>query len=93
MKTIQQVPLQQIDVTDETFSVNFMPDLEKLRSSIKEVGLIEPVVLKKKNQGYQIVCGFRRIRLALGTGNSGDRGQGFRGEGMRRRRVVLHLPP
>jgi ParB family chromosome partitioning protein len=68
MKTIRQVPLQQIDVSDETFSVNFMPDLEKLRSSIRELGLIEPVVLKKKNQDYQIVCGFRRIRLASELG-------------------------
>jgi ParB family transcriptional regulator, chromosome partitioning protein len=68
MKTIQQVPLQQIDVSDETFSVNFMPDLGRLRSSIKEIGLIEPVVLKKRNQGYQIVCGFRRVWLALESG-------------------------
>ncbi|OGP56809.1 MAG: hypothetical protein A2162_09680 [Deltaproteobacteria bacterium RBG_13_52_11b] len=68
MKPIQQVPLQQIDVSDETFSVNFMPDLEKLRSSIKEIGLIEPVVLKEKSQGYQIVTGFRRIWLALESG-------------------------
>jgi ParB family chromosome partitioning protein len=70
MKTIQQVPLQQIDVSDETFSVNFMPDVEKLRSSIREVGMIEPVVLKKKGQGYQIVCGFRRMRLASELGIS-----------------------
>jgi ParB/RepB/Spo0J family partition protein len=68
MKIIQQVPLHQVDLSDETFSVNFMPDLEKLRSSIKEVGLIEPVLLKKKDQGYQIVCGFRRIRLASELG-------------------------
>jgi ParB/RepB/Spo0J family partition protein len=68
MKIIQQVPLHQVDLSDETFSVNFMPDLEKLRSSIKEVGLIEPVLLKKNNQGYQIVCGFRRIRLASELG-------------------------
>ena len=68
MKTIQQVPLAQIDLSDETFSVNFMPDLEKLRSSIKEVGMIEPVALKKNGQAYQIVCGFRRIRLASELG-------------------------
>jgi hypothetical protein len=68
MKTILQVPLQQIDVSDETFSVNFMPDLGRLRSSIKEIGLIEPVVLKRKSQGYQIVCGFRRVWLALESG-------------------------
>jgi len=67
-RTIQHVPLQQIDLSDETFSVNFLPDVEKLRSSIKEVGLIEPVVLKKRSEGYQIVCGFKRIRVALELG-------------------------
>lgn len=68
MKTIQQVPLQQIDGSDETFSVNFMPDLERLRSSIKEIGILQPVVLRKRREGYQIISGFRRIWLALELG-------------------------
>jgi ParB family chromosome partitioning protein len=63
MKAIRKIPLDQIDLSDETFSVNFMPDLQMLRSSIKEVGLIQPVLLREKGNGYQIVCGFRRISV------------------------------
>ena len=60
---IQKVPLDQIDLSDETFSVNYSPDLHKLRSSIQEVGLIQPVLLRKKSGGYQIICGFRRLSV------------------------------
>ena len=61
MKSIQKIPLQQIDLSDETFSVNFLPDLQSLRSSIEQIGLIQPVLLRERSDGYQIVCGFRRI--------------------------------
>ena len=61
MKTIQEIPLKQVDISDETFSVNFLPDLQNLRSSIQTAGLIQPVLLRKKKDGYQIVCGFRRV--------------------------------
>ena len=61
MKAIQKIPLRQIDLSDETFSVNFMPALQGLRSSIEQIGLIQPVFLREKKDKYQIVCGFRRI--------------------------------
>ncbi len=63
MKAIQKVSLQQIDLSDETFSVNFMPDMERLRSSIHKVGLIQPVLLRETSNRYQIVSGFRRISI------------------------------
>jgi ParB family chromosome partitioning protein len=63
MKTIQKIPISHIDLTDETFSVNFMPDLRRLRSSIEEIGLSQPVLLRKKHDRYQIICGFRRIYI------------------------------
>ncbi|MBS3905996.1 MAG: ParB N-terminal domain-containing protein [Syntrophaceae bacterium] len=63
MKIIHKIPFQQIALLDETFSINFMPDLQSLRSSIKAVGLIQPVLLRKKGDQYQIVCGFRRISV------------------------------
>ncbi len=70
MKTAQMIPLQQIDLSDDTFSVNYLPDLQKLRSSIEKVGLIQPVILRKKSGGYQIVCGFRRISVMKELGKS-----------------------
>jgi ParB family chromosome partitioning protein len=70
MKTIQKIPISHIDLTDETFSVNFMPDLRRLRSSIEEIGLIQPVLLRKKQDGYQMICGFRRISIIKEMGSS-----------------------
>ena len=70
MKPIQSIPLQEIDLLDETFSVNYLPDLQKLRSSIEEAGLIQPVHLRKKLGGYQIICGFRRISVMKALGKS-----------------------
>ena len=63
MDSIQKIPLKKIDLADETFSVNFMADLQRIRSSIEEVGVLQPVLLKEKRDGYQIVCGFRRISV------------------------------
>jgi hypothetical protein len=40
-----------------------MPDLRALRSSITELGLLEPVLLREKPEGYQIVSGFRRLSV------------------------------
>jgi ParB/RepB/Spo0J family partition protein len=63
MNTIQRIPLDAMDLSEETFSVNFRPDLDRLRASIKEVGLIQPVLLRRTGESYQIVCGFRRIMV------------------------------
>lgn len=70
MKPIQKMPLNQIDLMDDTFSVNYLPNLQSLRSSIKEIGLIQPVLLRKKSGGYQIVCGFRRVSAMKELGKS-----------------------
>ena len=69
MNTVQKIPLQQIDLSDETFSVSFMADLGRLRSSIEELGLIQPVLLREKRDGYQIVSGFRRVSVFHELGN------------------------
>ncbi len=69
MNIIQKISLQQIDLADETFSVSYMADLGRLRSSIEEFGLIQPVLLREKRDGYQIVSGFRRISVFHELGN------------------------
>ena len=70
MRTIQKISLEQIDLSDETFSVNFMPDLRRLRSSIKEIGLIQPVLLHEKEGRYRVVCGFRRVSVFRESGKA-----------------------
>jgi ParB family chromosome partitioning protein len=68
MKPIQSIPLREIDLSDDTFSINYLPDLQRLRSSIEQIGLIQPVLLRKKEDHHQIVCGFRRISLTKELG-------------------------
>ena len=63
MGPIQKISLHTIDFSDRTFSVNFLPDLARLRSSIREVGLIHPVLLREMSNRYQIVSGFRRLAV------------------------------
>jgi ParB/RepB/Spo0J family partition protein len=70
MNQVQKIPLEEIDLSDETFSVNFRPDLADLRSSIEEVGLICPVLLRRRPGRFQIVCGFRRAAVLKETGSS-----------------------
>jgi ParB/RepB/Spo0J family partition protein len=68
MSDIRKIPLKAIDPLDETFSVNFMANLEKLRSSIEKVGLIQPIRVREKHSRYQIVCGFRRVTVCQELG-------------------------
>ena len=44
--------------------------LEKLSESIKENGIISPVLLRTSNMGYEIICGQRRVRAAIMAGMS-----------------------
>jgi ParB family transcriptional regulator, chromosome partitioning protein len=76
-RAIQTIRLKDIDLADETFSVNFGADLRRLRSSIEEIGLIEPVLLREKPEGYQIVCGFRRVSVLRELGNVGAESRVF----------------
>jgi len=60
---IQRILLSRVDLTDQTFSANFRPDLERLRSSIRYAGLIHPVLLRERPEGCQIISGFRRVSV------------------------------
>ncbi len=69
MQNSRNVPLSRIDLSDPTFSVNFLPDVERLRTSIREVGILQPVLLKEKADQYRVVSGFRRISVAQELGH------------------------
>ncbi len=45
-------------------------ELLELAESIKEVGIIMPVLLRSNDYGYEIVCGQRRVRAAVLAGLS-----------------------
>ena len=61
---VSPVALDRIDTADLTFKITTASDKIDLAPSIGTIGLLQPVVLLKKGDGYTVVCGFRRIRVA-----------------------------
>ena len=64
----EQVLLSNIELSSEIhdrFLLDYGQDTVGIMNSIKEIGLINPVILIKENQSadgtYRIVCGYRRI--------------------------------
>ena len=59
---IVDIPIEMIDdFPDHPFKVRMDEDMQQLVESIKERGLIHPVILRKKEEGrYEIVSGHRR---------------------------------
>jgi ParB family transcriptional regulator, chromosome partitioning protein len=64
---ITSIPLRKINASDKRFSTSYPPVDELLLSSIKKVGIIQPVVLLE-GPPYSIVTGFRRITAARKLG-------------------------
>ena len=64
---IKSIFLKKIDVDDESFRMTFCPDLKELQTSMEAVGLINPVILRGK-ENFQIVSGYRRILVARRLG-------------------------
>ncbi len=55
------ISLDDIDLTDERFRISFHFDLEKLRISIKKIGLVCPLVVVKRNDPrFVILSGWKR---------------------------------
>lgn len=42
--------------------------IEELAQSIKEQGVLQPVIVKKAERGYELICGERRLRAAIHAG-------------------------
>lgn len=63
-----QVNPTEIDRSDELFSMNFEPDLGRLRESVRQIGILEPIWIREKGQRFQIVSGFRRFDVAVALG-------------------------
>lgn len=65
---LEKLNLGDMDRSDELFSMNFEPDLVRLRASVKQMGVLEPVWVRQKGQRFQIISGFRRFDVASALG-------------------------
>ncbi len=67
-KADQMVPIEQIQPNPDQPRRTFTPaDLDELAASIREKGVIQPLILRKKHEsdeGFEIVAGERRWRAA-----------------------------
>ena len=62
---ITEIPLEEIRSNPYQPRVMFDNDtLEELANSIKEHGIIQPIIVKKSIKGYELVAGERRTRAA-----------------------------
>ena len=60
---IIDLPLSQISANPEQPRIRFNDEtIRGLAESIKSVGLIEPIIVRKTEQGYLVVAGERRLR-------------------------------
>jgi len=58
---VTSLALSLIDLEDKNFLVGNKEDLSPVLSSIKEIGLINPPILRKNDKKYQIISGWKRI--------------------------------
>jgi len=58
---VVSIDLSLIDFKDYTFFTGNKDDISSLQDSIKEIGLLNPPILKEKGEGYQIVTGWKRL--------------------------------
>jgi ParB-like chromosome segregation protein Spo0J len=67
---LQEVALVQIDLDEAALELVAAPDLDRLRISLKEVGLLNPPWLKPHAAGrrWQVVTGTRRLKAAADLG-------------------------
>jgi ParB family chromosome partitioning protein len=55
------IPLERVDTADHTFRITTTIDKDELIASIREFGVLQPVVLVDHGPVYQMVSGFRRV--------------------------------
>lgn len=63
------IPISEIAPNPDQPRENFPPEgIEDLAASIREKGILQPVIVKRKGKGYELICGERRLKAALLSG-------------------------
>lgn len=66
---IQDVPIAAIRPNREQPRHKFREEtIQELADSIREQGILQPIIVKKSDGGYELVCGERRLRAAQKCG-------------------------
>ena len=66
---IKMIKIDDINPNPYQIRRNFnLKKLEQLSNSIKEVGILCPLIVRSAAKGYEVICGQRRLRAALLAG-------------------------
>ena len=64
-----EIPTESIRPNPDQPRKQFEQDeLDELRESIREFGIIQPLIVKKEGDGYILIAGERRLRAAVSRG-------------------------
>jgi len=66
----KKISLSSINQMDDTFKITTQTDVRELVGSIKELGVINPPLVKKQAEMFIIISGFRRIAACSHLGSS-----------------------
>lgn len=59
---LQFLPLSSLNLADDSFRVSFSPNVDRLKASIRAVGVVQPILVRHTIDGaYQIVAGYQRV--------------------------------
>lgn len=64
------VRLTALDFHDKTFLIGSSDDFTPILHSVEELGVINPPSLRRRGDGYQILCGWKRIKVCKQLGYS-----------------------
>lgn len=68
---IMYIPVEKILPNPHQPRMSFPPEsLEELASSIKEQGILQPILVRKLGDRYQLIVGERRYKAAIKAGNT-----------------------
>src|SRR3989338_8512024 len=66
---IQEIPIASIRPNREQPRHRFRDEtIEELADSIREQGILQPIIVKKSGDGYELICGERRAKAAQKCG-------------------------
>jgi len=57
----ENIKLSAVTVEDNTYRITTNPKIDDLVASIRQIGLIHPIIIRQTPSGFLIISGFRRI--------------------------------
>jgi len=64
---LEIVPIEEININDRSFCISYPDFNERLNSSIKKIGIIQPLIVKKQYP-FVVISGFKRLKSAINLG-------------------------